>query len=141
MVTMIGGHAALRPDTSPPSPHRRALWFGLFGAPAAWAVQLISNYALLAHFCFPTTTPLSAPTFGGTRAVAIVVTAVLLIVAIVALLTSLRSARMTGETDATDAGPGRVRFMARASVLVSGIFVYGILMAALPLISMRPCTL
>jgi len=26
-------------------------------------------------------------------------------------------------------------------VLVSGIFVYGVVMAALPLLSMRPCTL
>jgi hypothetical protein len=125
-----------------------ALWFGLFAAPAAWALQLISNYALLAHFCYPRNTPLSSPDFGGTRAVAIVVSAALLVVAVLALLTAIRSWRMTKQPANSAAaagdearGVGRVRFMAQAGVLVSGIFVYGVVMAAVPLLAMRPCTL
>jgi hypothetical protein len=142
MVIFAGGHAALRPESREPVVGLGMLWFGLFGAPAAWAIQLISSYALFAHFCYPKGTPLSAPAFGGTRVVAIVVSLALVLVAALALFVSIRSARSTatGEESA-GAGEGRIRFMARAGVLVSGIFVYGTLMAAIPLISMRPCTL
>jgi phosphotransferase system glucose/maltose/N-acetylglucosamine-specific IIC component len=134
MVMLVGRHAALRPE-SPPLVGLRALWFGLFGAPAAWALQLIVSYALVAHFCYPRSTPLASPAFGGTRVVATVVSAALIVVAMLALVVALRSTRAAGDAES------RARFLAMAGVLVSGIFVYGTLMAALPLVSMRPCTL
>jgi hypothetical protein len=144
------------PGHPAPRQHRvslTALWFGLFGAPAAWAIQLITDYALLAHFCYPRDTPLASPTFSGVRLVALLVSAGLLVVGVAALLVALRSWRRTrretsgtasGEQqqqrEAADIGEGRTRFMALAGILVSGIFVYGILMAALPLLSMSACT-
>jgi len=139
------GHAA---------PHRNRvalplLAFGLFGAAAAWAAQLISNYALMAHFCYPLQTPEASPTFGGVRVLSIVISAVLLVVAVLALLVALRSFKLTrneaGAKDAPDhqetaeVGEGRTRFLAMAGILVSGIFVYGVLMAAAPLILMPIC--
>jgi len=146
MMTMANkGRARLHPKPPQSAAGLGALWFGLFAAPAAWALQLISNYALLAHFCYPRSTPLSSPSFGGTRATAIVVSAALLAVAALALLVAIRSWRATRRSGVHDEsagiGEGRVRFMAQAGVLVSGIFVYGVVMAALPLLSMRPCTL
>ena len=139
------GHAA---------PHRDRiglpmLAFGLFGGAAAWAVQLISNYALMAHFCYPLQTPEASPTFGGVRAVAIVISAVLLVVAVLALLVAIRSFNVTRheiETnegkehhETAEVGEGRTRFLAMAGILVSGIFVYGVVMAGVPLISMPVC--
>jgi len=149
MATPHSRPAPPRPEPRQPVTGLATLWFGLFAAPAAWALQLISNYALLAHSCYPRNTPLSSPAFGGTRAVAIIVSVVLLIVAALTLVLAIRSWRATkrsgthtSDGDAsTSIGEGRVRFMAQAGVLVSGIFVYGVVMAALPLLSMSTCTL
>jgi hypothetical protein len=153
--------ARVQPPADPaPSQHLVSLWrlwFGLFAAPAAWAIQLISNYALLAHFCFPADKPLAAPTFSGVRVAAITISAALLLVALTALFVANRARHATHsetrnekgqgerqrerEKNGADVGHGRTRFMAMAGILVSGIFIYGILMAGLPLVTMNPCTL
>ena len=128
------------------------LWFGLFGAALAWALQLISNYWLFSHFCYPTVTPRATPTFDGVRVIGIVVSGVLLLVAVAALLTAVRSWRRSrGEAhrrrelrqraETAEVGEGRTRFMAMAGMLVSGIFVYGLLMNAMPLLFMPVCTI
>ena len=139
------GHAA---------PHRdrvslTVLAFGLFGSAAAWAIQLISNYSLMAHFCYPLQTPEASPTFAGVRVVAIAISAVLLVVAVLALLTAIRSFNITrheiaraedeAHSETAEIGEGRTRFLSLAGILVSGIFVYGVLMAGVPLISMPIC--
>lgn len=121
------------------------LWFGLFGAPAAWAAQLISNYALMAHFCYPRDTPLASPTFGAVRAVAIVISALLLLVGVAALAVALRSwnamrsPRRAEHQPPMEIAEARTLFMATAGILVSGIFVYGLIMAGIPLITMPAC--
>ena len=147
-MTAIYRHEAA-PDHPAPRMHRiglPTLWFGLFGAPAAWAAQLIGNYALMGHFCYPRDTPLASPTFGGVRALAIVISAVLLLVAVTALVVALHSwgetrYRRTAEHhEVAEIGEGRTRFMAMSGILVSGIFVYGVVMAAVPLITMPVCT-
>lgn len=147
-MTAIYGHPA-SPAHPAPQQHRvglPALWFGLFGAPAAWAAQLISNYALFGHFCYPRDTPLASPTFGGTRAVAIVVSAVLLLVAAAALFVAIHSWQATRyrrgaeHHEVAEIGEGRTRFMAMSGIIVSGIFVYGVLMLGIPLFTMQVCT-
>jgi hypothetical protein len=146
-MTAIYGHEAA-PNHPAPQQHRvglPALWFGLFGAPAAWAAQLISNYALMSHFCYPRDTPLASPTFGGVRPLAIVIAAILLLVAVAALFVALHSwnatryRRDSEHREIAEIGEGRTRFMAMAGILVSGIFVYGVLMAGIPLIAMPVC--
>lgn len=136
------------------APHRDrvslpVLAFGLFGGAAAWAVQLISNYSLMAHFCYPLQTPEASPTFGGVRTLAIGISAVLLVVAVVALFTAIRSFSVTrhevekseaeAHRETAEVGEGRTRFLAMAGILVSGIFVYGVVMAGVPLIAMPIC--
>lgn len=133
------------------------LWYGLFGAPTIWSIQLIADYALVAHFCYPGNVPIGQPTFGGTRAVGLVVAVVALLVSIGSLLVALASWRETreshgGETregaygGATarervlEVGEGRARFMALSGVFVSGIFIFAVLMTALPLVTMPLCT-
>lgn len=146
-MTAIYGHPAA-PDHPAPRHHLVGLpelWFGLFGAPAAWSAQLISNYALMGHFCYPRDTPLASPTFGGVRALSIVISAILLLVGAAALATALHSweaaryRRRAEHHEVAEIGEGRTRFMAMAGILVSGIFVYALLMAGIPLIAMPVC--
>jgi hypothetical protein len=124
-----------------------ALWFGLFGAPAAWTVEFMVNYALVAHFCYPDGTPLAAPTWGGTRTLTILTSAAMCVVALLALSTAIHSWRETRpDTDqdqkrhVAEVGEGRARFMALSGILVSGIFLFGVLMTALPTIFQPVCT-
>ena len=136
------------------APHRGRvalplLWFGLFGAPIAWALQLISNYALMAHFCYPQATPEAAPTFGGVRAIAILISAILLVVGVAALIASLYAWRATKDErrilatsahhETAEIGEGRTRFMAISGTVVSAIFVWAVIMAGVPLVAMPIC--
>lgn len=146
-MTAIYGHPAA-PDHPAPRQHLvalPALWFGLFGAPAAWSAQLISNYAILGHFCYPRDTPLASPTFGGVRALSIVISAILFLVGVAALLVALRSwsrtryRRGNEHHEVAEIGEGRTRFMAMSGILVSGVFIYALLMAGIPAIAMPVC--
>ncbi len=117
----------------------------MFGGPFVWALQSIADFALVAHFCYPNDTPVATPTFGGVRAVGLAVSVVCLLVAVAALFTALRAWGVTrhgheGEhREVAEVGEGRARFMALAGILVSGIFVYAVLMNALPLVTMPVC--
>ena len=133
-----------------PAPARHAvrlaaLWFGLFGAPVVWSIQLMTNYALVAHGCFPATEPRSTPLFGGLWTVALVVSLAALVVAVAALLVARRSWLATreehhgGREALLEVGEGRTRFMAYAGMLVSALFVLGVVMATIPLFILSPC--
>ena len=146
-MTAVYGHEAAA-DHQAPRKHLvglPALWFGLFGAPAAWAAQLISNYALMGHFCYPRDTPLASPTFGGVRALSIVISAILLLVGVTALTVALHSwnaaryRRAAEHHEVAEVGEGRTRFMAMAGIVASGIFVYALVMAGIPLVTMPVC--
>ncbi|HEU4565122.1 MAG TPA: hypothetical protein VFS05_10755 [Gemmatimonadaceae bacterium] len=121
-----------------------ALWFGFLGAPAAWALQLLADYAVVSHSCFPRGTPLDAPSVAATRPLAIVIALATLAMALAALWTSVRLWR-EAEGDqggwrrdvlASDQARAR-RFLAFSGILFGTIFaaliVYnGIALAMLP---------
>jgi hypothetical protein len=138
-------HSAAHPA---PAEHRvalAALWFGLFGAPVIWSIQLMLNYALVAHACYPASEPLSAPVFGGLRTTVLATSAVALVIALAAGATAWQSWRATrqehrgGEEALLEVGEGRTRFMALAGMLVSGLFLLGVIMNSIPLFIMQPC--
>lgn len=124
-----------------------ALWFGLFGAPGAWSVQLLVDYAVAAHTCFPRLYPLAIPTIGhgGLRATTVVVSVVFLAIGVLAGLTALRSWRATRhETGghghwALDTGEGRTRFMAMSGLITSAIFVIAMLVNTASALTVSPC--
>jgi hypothetical protein len=127
-----------------PAPERRhaslaALWFGLFGAPVAWAIQTLVNLPLAAHACFPALEPLSAPVVGGLRGILFGVSHVVLLVAALATTVAWRSWSRTREehqgssgsgarhdraTAALETGEGRTRFMALAGLMTSVTFLF-----------------
>lgn len=121
------------------------LWFGIFGAPAAWALQTIVNYGLVSHFCFPGTMPRGTPTFDALRGTGIAVSIVVIVVALVALATAFRSWRATRHGhdaehhELLEVGEGRARFMAFAGILLSAVFLFAVLMNAVPLVTNAMC--
>ena len=132
-----------------PSPGRHqvsltALWFGLFAAPAVWSLQLLLLYPVVAHACFPRDRPLSVPV-RSTDPVVLLVSVVALAVAAAAGLIALRSWRTTraehhaGEELLLETGEGRSRFMALGGMLLSGLFLFGIVLNGLPFLLLRPC--
>jgi hypothetical protein len=134
----------------PPAPAHHAvapaaLWFGLFGGPAAWSIQLMANYALVAHGCFPSRQPRSTPLFGGLWTVALVVSVVAFVVSVAAFLLARRSWLGTreehpgGREALLEVGEGRTRFMAYSGMLVSALFTAAVLMATIPLFILSPC--
>ncbi len=124
----------------------RALWFGLFGAPAFWSVQLLVNYAATAHACYPKDLPLSVPTFGGTWAVAVAVNGLMLLGAAAAGATAIASWRRARHemrerhAGLRQDGMGRTHFMAFAGILSSSLFLSAIIMSAIPLFVVPVCS-
>ena len=110
-----------------------ALWFGLLGGPVAWTLQLLVDYPLVAHYCFPDAARRTVPTIDSLHLLVIVVSALALAVGIAALLTSIRSWRVSGgefgsaRVTLVEAAPppGRVRFMALGGILASSLTIIG----------------
>ncbi len=147
----LAASARMHAEASHPAPsrhavHPRSLWFGLFGGPAFWSVQLLVNYAVTAHFCYPKYLPLSAPTYGGMWAIAVMVNGLTLLGTLGAGATAIASWRtardeMTGRHNALlEDGTGRTRFMAYAGMLTSGLFLFAIIMSGMSLFIVPACS-
>lgn len=124
----------------------RALWFGLFGGPAFWTVQLLVNYVVTAHFCYPKDLPLPEPTYGGMWAIVVVVNGLMLLGTLGAGATAFacwRRARaeMSGRhNELLEDGTGRTRFMAYSGMLTSGLFLFAIIMSSMSSFIVPACS-
>ena len=124
-----------------------ALWFGLLGGPVAWTLQLLIDYPLVAHDCFPDATLRSVPTIDSLRLLLLLTSAIALAVAVLALITAMRSWRASGgvladaRTDSTDEAPpvGRVRFMALGGIFASALTILGIVLHGGFILMLAPC--
>lgn len=103
---------------------RRALWFGLVAGPLAWSLQELLGYGLSARACG------AAGTFGPAE---MVVAGAAIVVAGSALVVSRSSWRRVGVDRESDG------FMALGGVLVSGLFLFGILMNLAAYFIVPPC--
>jgi hypothetical protein len=127
------------------SPVRPALlWFGLFGAAAAWSLQELASYAILAHGCFPAWRPLAALSSPADWSAALGVSVAALLIGVTASLTAYCAWQRTGageesHTTHLDVGEGRERFMALSGIIVSLIMLANILMNAVVLLSVPAC--
>ena len=107
---------------------------------------MLVNYPLAAHFCYPGKVPLSESTFRGLWAALISVNALMLLTTLAAGATSIviwRAARDWAEgthDPLLESGSGRVRYMAYAGMLLSGLFLIAVLMSALPLFIVPACS-
>lgn len=148
----MAAHGEVNDDIGHPAPSRgavspSALWFGLFGAPAAWSIQLLIDYPLAAHACFPHIVPLRAPFMGQGLfwTALVVVNIVAVFVSVAALVVAYRSWHATrdeaaGAThQALDTGDGRTRFMAMASVMSAVLFALAAVTHGMSLLLVTPC--
>ena len=133
---------------------RTGLWFGLFGAPAAWSVQTLADTAIAAHACYPRLTPTDEPVTGGMLAITLAVSAAALAVSIAALVVALRSWSRTrhehqersggasahgAEHALLETGEGRTRFMALSAVMMSVTFLVACLAHAASVLIVGAC--
>jgi len=123
-----------------PSPHRDRgspplLLFAVVGAAVAWSIQLLVDYGLAAHHCYPASLPiLSAKVPGGW---VYPLLAALNIAAIVLALLSMLAARTIWNRTEEEhggsthhlltAGEGRTRFLAMCGQLAGLAFLIAIL--------------
>jgi hypothetical protein len=137
--------AAVHPAPAARGVAQTALWFGLFGAPVAWSLQLLASYALVAHGCYPDAEPMTMPVVPGLRTLVLGTGVAALALALLAGGSAWRSWRATqhehddGHEALLEAGEGRTRFMALAGMMLSAVFVLGIVMNVVPLLLLRPC--
>jgi hypothetical protein len=132
-----------------PAPHRgrvglSVLFFGLLAGPFAWSGQLLVNYGLSSHFCYPDDTPLIALSkdLGWLWPFLIAIGVLALAISAAGTLVSLRSWRMTREEASghmVDIGEGRTRFLALWGMLTSGGFFLVVLLDFIALFVLPLC--
>jgi hypothetical protein len=136
----------------PPAPHAErvslALLFGaLVASPLAWSAQLLLNYGLASHACFPRDAPRATFMAGWewTPHAIIAINLACLVIAIVATLVSVSIWRRTreeatgGHESALDVGQGRTRFFAIWGVWAGVWFALQIVFATIAAFWAPPC--
>ncbi len=123
-----------------------ALWFGLFGAPVAWAVHALAATSINSFGCIP---PLDASARietqppGAVWMILLILTAILLMTAAAALITAVRSwladRKPSEESELLEVGEGSTRFMAMAGILLGAIFSFLLVMNAIALFMAPQC--
>jgi hypothetical protein len=108
----------------------RALWFGVFAPPSAWALQLIVNYSLEEWFaCAPSTQEPGRVVGMTVDAFALIITTALVLVALIGLGISYRCHRKLRAGDRVGESLERARWMALAGIL-NGILYTIIIIAS-----------
>ena len=122
-------------------------WFGLFGGPLAWYLQLCAGYALASQPCFRAgyRVPAPVPALQWTWSAMILAMLAAVAVAVLSLLASWRTLRRTreeapeGSTLWSEAGTGRTRFLALWGVLLGSAFALAAATTAVAFILLPRC--
>jgi peptidoglycan biosynthesis protein MviN/MurJ (putative lipid II flippase) len=111
-------------------------WFGLLAAPAAWALLLVSGYAIEEAACATNSSPVldTDAAVPLTRGIGLAASAVAA-AALVAALVSWLAHRRNGPTDPR----GRHEFTAGAAVISSVVFLAVTVMTAIAVLPFDAC--
>jgi hypothetical protein len=128
-----------RPERVPAGPRwgigcTLLLWFGVFGAPAAWVLLLVGGYAFEEVECSAGSRHWGFDSWTGNLAL-FVATAIVAAAAVAAALASWRAAQRPEAGDVR----GRLRWMAFSGILVGGLFLVLILFTGFGVTSLDPC--
>lgn len=119
---------------------RRWAWVGMSAAPMAWLIQEAVCYAVVAQACYPGYAPRETPAFGGWLIPVIGVTILAAAAAVTGGLTAWRHFRQ--DTDGHGAflpGEAQHEFLAFAGLLLSGVFLLGILVNLAAVVLLPAC--
>lgn len=119
--------------------------FAVFGAPAAWSLQLVINYALAAEACFPNDTPLTQPQPAWDRAALIGFNLAALAIAAVAALVAVGLWRRNRQSLGSNENPmeiarGRSHFLAVCGLLTGFGFIVAILFNTVAAVGVPQCS-
>jgi heme/copper-type cytochrome/quinol oxidase subunit 2 len=114
------------------------MWFGLLGAPAAWAAQHVTGIALTIAECHDNA---AGPRWQAhVDAWTVVSTSIAAVVAILAGLSAVAAWRSARDADDSDPPPaGRVHFLGIVGLTISPLFLAIILMSGFGSISLAQC--
>lgn len=104
-----------------------ALNYAVFAAPLAWMTQLVFNYALAAHACFPHEIPLAVPVWGGLFWVLVAIDLFAIVIAGLAVFTASGQWVAWRGADLRHVGQRRNRYIAQWAILTSVLFTIAIL--------------
>lgn len=119
-----------------PAPHRDrvALWailYGLFAAPIVWSGDLMTDYALVSHACYPGDLPLVKAALGWGWVWPLVLAFHLLALVLIAsgFLMAYQNWRVTGPPEGhahhlLEVGEGRTRFLGIVGMAFSVLFFF-----------------
>jgi hypothetical protein len=124
-----------------------ALWFGLLAAPLAWSAQLMADYALIAHSCFPAAGQRDTLLYPSVATIVLIVSALAILAGIAGIVVAARSYGRVGGDHAADRtqfhdapiAVGRARFMALAGIASSTLFLGGIVLHTVGILILAPC--
>jgi hypothetical protein len=136
---MAAATSSLPQQEAPPVANAR-LWAGVLLAPAAWSVAELLGYFLVARAC--DREPAAGMAHAGiTQGVVAIVLGIIAIVGLAIAISNLRRVGDVGgrEMPGVPTARGRARFMALAGVVMSSLFVLGIVFFALPPLFVNWC--
>lgn len=134
-----------------PAPHagKVSTWLvllALLAAPGAWSLQLLVNYGLASHACFPRSAPKGHPSWDWLWPSVLAINLFALFVAAAATFISLliwrriRSETRGGHGQLIHAGEGRSRFLAVWGIWSGLWFVIGIIFNLIAAVGVPACT-
>lgn len=124
-------------DRIRPDPAAGRLWFGLLGAPIAWAMHFAICYSLIGIACAAGWDRNQLLGLNSVAALVLLSTLAALPVALAALAVARRVGRHAGQQDQAQAE--RDRHMSRAGLLAGGFFLLALLFEALIALVVQPC--
>jgi hypothetical protein len=133
VVTPTNPPVAARP------PVGAALVFAVFGAPAAWLLQLFFGYALAAHACYPIDVPLVTPVWGPLWWILIGIELAAIVIAGGGLFTAWSCHVAWRGVDPRNVGERRNRFIAKWALLTSALFSIAVVFTIVMLFIMPVC--
>ena len=135
-----------------PAPHREkvglgALLYGLFAAPIVWAGDLIINFALVTHACYPGDLPLRHPIagFGFVWPLVLAIRLVALVLIASGIFVAYRNWRVTGPPEGhshhlIERGEGRTRYLGIVGMGFGAMFFIIVAVEAITLAMVPMCS-
>ena len=133
-----------------PSPHRHKVsWLrlviGLFGAPTAWAAQIIFSQMLASYACYPHHHPINAPLWNWLEPALVIISLCCFLFGSFSAYTAWvgwqksKHERGGKSSEAIQTGEGRTRFLTLIGAMVSLLFMITMFFTASAILLVHPC--